>query len=81
MKSPRFLASLLFAGLSSLTPMFAAEPIKLATPSASAEAVGLFEYLLQISGKHTLSGQHCVPLVGSTRLPGVHKALGHYPAV
>lgn len=55
--------------------------IKLSTGDASPEAAKLYEYLQEITGKHTLSGQHCVPLVGSTRLPAVHKMLGVYPAV
>jgi mannan endo-1,4-beta-mannosidase len=54
---------------------------QLVTPNPSPEAVKLMEYLYSISGKHTLSGQHCAPLVGSTRLPGTHKAIGYYPAV
>jgi mannan endo-1,4-beta-mannosidase len=51
------------------------------TPNPSPEAVDLLRYLYNISGKHTLTGQHCAPLVGSTRLAGVHKHIGHYPAV
>jgi len=34
-----------------------------------------------ISGKHTLAGQHCNPLVGSTRLVTVYRQTKHYPAV
>ncbi len=42
----------------------------------------LLQYLYSISGKHTLTGQHCNPLVGSTRLPGVYKQTRkYYPAV
>jgi mannan endo-1,4-beta-mannosidase len=37
--------------------------------------------LYSISGKQTLTGQHCNPLVGSTRLEGVHKLTGYFPAV
>ena len=51
------------------------------TPNASPEAVQLLEYLYSISGQHTLTGQHCVPLGGSLRLPAVHRAAGRYPAV
>lgn len=51
------------------------------TPNASPEAVKLLEYLYGISGKHTLAGQHCVPLVGSTRLVVVDRVTRHYPAV
>ena len=56
----------------------AAKPV---TPNASPEAVKLLEYLYSISGEHTLTGQHCVPLNGSLRLPAVHRAAGRYPAV
>jgi len=50
-------------------------------PNASKEAKALLEYLYSISGKQILSGQHCHPLAGSTRLPTLHRAVGHYPAV
>ncbi len=50
-------------------------------PNPSPEAVELLNYLYSISGKHTLTGQHCIPLVGSTRLAGVEKLTGLYPAV
>jgi mannan endo-1,4-beta-mannosidase len=50
-------------------------------PNASGEAVQLLEYLYAISGKHTLSGQHCAPLVGSTRLSVAHRMYGKYPAL
>jgi mannan endo-1,4-beta-mannosidase len=59
----------------------AAEEIKLCTPGASVEAVALGQFLHDISGKETLVGQHCVPLLGSTRLAGDLKMTGHYPAV
>ena len=39
------------------------------TPNASPEAVKLLEYLYSISGKQTLVGQHCAPLVATTQLP------------
>jgi mannan endo-1,4-beta-mannosidase len=51
------------------------------TPNPSPEATKLLEYLYSISGKQTLAGQHCVPLVGSTRLVVVHRTTKHYPAV
>jgi mannan endo-1,4-beta-mannosidase len=51
------------------------------TPDASPEAIQLLQYLYRISGKHILTGQHCVPLVGSTRLAGVLKLTDRYPAV
>jgi len=51
------------------------------TPNASPEAVELLEFIYTISGSHTLTGQHCVPLLGSLRLPGIQKMTGKYPAV
>jgi mannan endo-1,4-beta-mannosidase len=51
------------------------------TTNPSPEAVDLLNYLYSISGKHTLTGQHCNPLVGSTRLAGVEKLTGQYPAL
>ena len=51
------------------------------TPGSSPEARQLLEYIYSISGKQTLSGQHCAPLVGSTRLSVAHRNNGHYPAV
>lgn len=47
----------------------------------SVEAVSLLNYIYSISGKQTLTGQHCIPLAGSTRLAGVEKLTGLYPAV
>jgi len=40
----------------------------LVTPNPSPEAVALMEYLRGISGTHSLTGQHCAPLVSDTRL-------------
>ncbi len=48
---------------------------------ASPEAKALLNYLYSISGKQILTGQHCAPLVGSTRLQGVEKQTGYYPAL
>lgn len=47
----------------------------------SPEAIELLHYLYSISGRYTLTGQHCMPLAGSTRLAGVEKLTGYYPAV
>ena len=55
--------------------------IRPVTPEAREEAAALLEYIYSISGKQTLSGQHCAPLVGSTRLSVVHRRTGHYPAL
>lgn len=51
------------------------------TPEPSPEAVKLLEYLYGISGRQTLVGQHCAPLVATTQLPTVEKWTGHYPAL
>ena len=51
------------------------------TPNPSPEAAALLQYLYRISGQHTLSGQHCPPLLGSTRLSVVHRNTGRYPAL
>ena len=67
--------------LFSLSFLYASEPVKPVTPGSSPEAVSLLQYLYSISGNHILTGQHCVPLVGSTRLAGVHKQTGKYPAL
>jgi mannan endo-1,4-beta-mannosidase len=58
-----------------------ADPGKPVTPNASPEAVQLLRYLREISGYRTLTGQHCAPLVGSTRLAEMYKLTGRYPAV
>ena len=55
--------------------------VKPVTPDASPEAIKLLEYLYSISGRKTLSGQHCAPLEGSLNLPVLEKRLGVYPAV
>jgi mannan endo-1,4-beta-mannosidase len=51
------------------------------TPGASEEAAALLDFIYSISGEHTLAGQHCAPLVGSTRLSVVYRTTGHYPAL
>jgi mannan endo-1,4-beta-mannosidase len=51
------------------------------TPNPSPETILLLEYLCSISGKRTLTGQHCIPLSGSTRLAGVEKLTGLYPVI
>jgi len=51
------------------------------TPGATEEAVELLEFIYSLSGKNTLSGQHCAPLVGSARLSVAHRVFGKYPAL
>lgn len=60
------------AGLGAIKPV-ASDP--------APEAIQLLNYLYSISGKYTLTGQHCAPLLGSARLAGVEKQTGFYPAV
>jgi mannan endo-1,4-beta-mannosidase len=50
-------------------------------PNPSPEVANLLDYIYSISGKHTLTGQHCIPLAGSTRLAGVEKLTGLYPVI
>src|SRR5215471_14757484 len=63
------------------TPTLSNGAVPPVTPNPSPEAVKLLQFLYGISGRSTLTGQHCVPLVGSTRLAAVHKITGKYPAV
>ena len=58
--------------------IFAQSPV---TPNPSIEAQKLLSFLYEISGRHTLSGQHAAPLLGSTPLARMHKQVGVYPAV
>jgi mannan endo-1,4-beta-mannosidase len=74
------LALLSLAGSASLLAG-ADRPPTPVTPNASPEAVALLSYLQGLSGKHTLAGQHCNPLVGSTRLVMVHGQTKRYPAL
>ncbi len=78
MKLPRFVIGVLVVFVARAA---GAGAPKLCTPDASTEAVALYQFLQDISGNHTLTGQHSVPLLGSTRLPGAYKMTGHYPAV
>ena len=68
----------LFVCAFSLQSLRAQKPVN---PDASPEAVDLLNYIYDISGKETLAGQHCAPLVGSTRLSVVHRITKNYPAV
>ena len=81
MKPPRLLVGVIGSLILALAVLRAGESPALCTPGASAEAGALYQYLLEISGRHTLSGQHCAPLLGSTRLSAVQKMTGHYPAI
>jgi hypothetical protein len=56
---------LLWAAFGSSRMSVADVTVRPVTPDASPEAVALLNYLYSISGKGTLAGQHCVPLVGN----------------
>ena len=71
----------LFQLLASLTFVYAADTVKPVNPNASPEAVELLNYIYSISGNHLLSGQHCQPLVGDTKLSVTHRYTQEYPAV
>ena len=64
-----------------ILPFADGAPVQTVNPEASPEAVALLEYVYSISGAKTMSGQHNVPLVGSTRLQGLEKSVGKYPVV
>ncbi|HVU08869.1 MAG TPA: glycosyl hydrolase [Verrucomicrobiae bacterium] len=51
------------------------------TSNASPETVQLLQFIYSISGSHTLTGQHAVPLLRSARLVGAQRAGGHFPAL
>ncbi len=51
------------------------------TPNASSEAIKLLEYLYDISGIKTLTGQHDQPLFGSAYYQLVYESTGKHPAV
>jgi mannan endo-1,4-beta-mannosidase len=61
--------------------LFADDDVKPVTPDASPEAVKLLQYIYSISGNHTMTGQHAVPLLRSVRLVEAQRAAGHFPAV
>jgi mannan endo-1,4-beta-mannosidase len=73
--------SIFLLATSRVTPAGAVPTMPPVTPHASPEAVKLLDYLYSISGEHTLTGQHSVPLLGSLRLASVEKQTGKYPAV
>ncbi len=51
------------------------------TQDPSPEAVKLLQFIYSISGRQTLTGQHCHPLAGDTRLFIVYRTTKHYPAL
>jgi mannan endo-1,4-beta-mannosidase len=79
--SRKFIFIFLLLGYSSTLLFPSEKPVKPVTSNPSPEAVSLLQYIQSISGQNTLTGQHCVPLLGSLRLPAVHKVTNLYPAV
>jgi mannan endo-1,4-beta-mannosidase len=51
------------------------------TPQPTVEAAELLRFIAGIAGVKTLTGQHCAPLHGSTRLTVVQRQTGEYPAL
>ena len=58
-----------------------ATPAVPVTPKPSPEAAALYEFLQRISGEQTLVGQHCAPLLESSRLVVAARATQRYPAL
>jgi mannan endo-1,4-beta-mannosidase len=80
LKSNRISVLMVFI-LFSLTLAGENDYIKPVTPDPSPEAVELLKYIYEISGSYTLAGQHCAPLVGSSRLSVLYRFTKHYPAL
>ena len=78
---PCILLAILAMGVQNAGAQQAGPAPSLVTGNASPEAVALYRFINQISGKQILSGQHSVPLLGSARLAAVYKSTGAYPAV
>jgi mannan endo-1,4-beta-mannosidase len=57
-----------------------ADPVPV-TPNPTPEAASLLGFLAKLCGRQTLTGQHCAPLHGSTRLIVVQRQTGEYPAL
>lgn len=51
------------------------------TPNASTESVQLLAFIYSISGKSTLTGQHCQPLYKDILMERVNDVMGDYPAL
>ncbi|MEM9327272.1 MAG: glycosyl hydrolase [Bacteroidota bacterium] len=64
-----------------MTPTLYCQNVDPVNSAASQATKDLLAYLYLISGKRTLSGQHCAPLVGSNHLSVNHRITGQYPAV
>jgi mannan endo-1,4-beta-mannosidase len=81
-KFPKVITGLFLGFVSGTSLLSGADAsIRPVTPDPSPAAGDLLQFLYGISGKHTLVGQHCAPLLGSTRLVGAYKLTKHYPAL
>lgn len=72
----KYIFYLMFAQL--IYPGYCQEPV---TPDASQEVVDLLEFVYQISGKYTMTGQHCQPLYKDILIERINDLTGNYPAV
>jgi mannan endo-1,4-beta-mannosidase len=61
-----------------LNPVYAQIPV---SPNSSTEAKELLEFIYSISGKYTLTGQHCQPLYKDILYERVSELTGEYPAL
>jgi len=71
-----------FSGLFQMQFTFL-QTLHFVTPLKSDSNIGtlVLQYIYSISGKHTLAGQHSVPLLGSLRLNTAYRMARHYPAM
>lgn len=67
-----YLLILIFNNVNSQVPV---------TPNPSPESKELLEFIYSISGKYTLTGQHCQPLYKDILFERVNDVTGDYPAV
>jgi mannan endo-1,4-beta-mannosidase len=67
-----YLLILIFNSVNSQVPV---------TPNPSPESKELLEFIYSISGKYTLTGQHCQPLYKDILFERVNDVIGDYPAV
>jgi len=71
----------LLLSLAALAATAAAEPPRTVNPNATPEARALLDFLYEIQGKHTLSGQHNFIATGNTFTDRLREATGKDPIV
>ncbi|MFC1569466.1 glycoside hydrolase family 26 protein [bacterium] len=82
MKIVRFSRIVIFILLITICSLVAEDVhVQPVTPNPSPEAIELLNFIYCISGKQTLTGQHCNPLAGDSRLFIVYRSTKHYPAL